>query len=122
MHNSIYKTFNAVDYIENWTGPGVWTDAAMHYIQSAYNITWERFIGIRANVVLGQQTFVAPPQIDDQVDGKEEQKEYKKADLVITTVTGFSPGHLSFPGSMDPDHPLAYVHHHFAGSWKGSDS
>lgn len=86
--------------IMEFTGPGVWTDTIFDYFNnhvyfefdSQYqNITAKDFFNL---------------------------KEHKKVgDVVVLPITSFSPG-VGQMGAGETDHPLAYVHHEFEGSWK----
>ncbi|VVT53959.1 uncharacterized protein SAPINGB_P003836 [Magnusiomyces paraingens] len=83
--------------IMDWTGPGIWTDSIFEYFNDPlksglhYQVSWQNFTGIDTPVVL--------------------------SDVLILPITSFSPG-IGTMGAQSESHPLAYVKHHFEGSWK----
>lgn len=98
----------------NWTGPSVWTDAVLSYLQARYGMEWTELKGLRKPLRVG--------------------------DVVILPVTGFSPGVGNFGAGnawgMSPIQELsqqkkriwtnqadeqAMVEHNFRGSWKHHD-
>lgn len=83
--------------IMDWTGPGIWTDSVFGYFNDKlksglhYPVTWQNFTGL------------AEPR--------------KVSDVMVLPITSFSPG-VETMGSQSENHPLAFVKHHFEGSWK----
>ncbi|GKZ34990.1 membrane-bound alpha-1,6-mannosyltransferase Initiation-specific [Aspergillus brasiliensis] len=101
----ILKTGKMDKTVMEFTGPGAWTDAVFRYFNdpdyfniepgSTLNITYEDFTG---------------------------QEGYKKVgDVVVLPITSFSPG-VHQMGAGDVDHPMAFVKHHFEGTWKDDPS
>ncbi|KAF5093791.1 hypothetical protein D0Z03_002284 [Geotrichum reessii] len=86
--------------IMDWTGPGIWTDSVFSYFNDKlksglhYPVNWKNFTGLT------------------------EPK--KVSDVMVLPITSFSPG-VENMGSQSEDHPLAFVKHHFEGSWKPED-
>ncbi|KAG9033137.1 membrane-bound alpha-1,6- mannosyltransferase Initiation-specific [Tulasnella sp. JGI-2019a] len=78
--------------VMEWTGPGVFTDAAFRYLNTRYGLTWPVLRNLRAPLRVG--------------------------DVVILPVTGFSPGVQQF-GAQEVEDEQAMVFHAFSGSWKG---
>ncbi|ODQ68549.1 alpha 1,6 mannosyltransferase [Nadsonia fulvescens var. elongata DSM 6958] len=83
--------------IMDWTGPGIWTDSVFEYFGDSVKsgiydtITWKDFSGL-----------VVPKKLSD---------------VLVLPITSFSPG-VGTMGAQDENHPLAFVKHHFEGSWK----
>lgn len=83
--------------IMDWTGPGIWTDSVFSYFNDRlksglhYPVTWKNFTGL------------AEP--------------YQVSDVMVLPITSFSPG-VATMGAQSESHPLAFVRHNFAGSWK----
>lgn len=81
--------------IMDWTGPGIWTDSVMDYFNaptSPFGPTdWHNFTGLAEPKLFG--------------------------DVLILPITSFSPG-VDTMGSKSESDPLAFVKHHFEGSWK----
>lgn len=86
--------------IMDWTGPGLWTDTIFAYLNTHvksglyYPVTWKNFTGMTEPKVF--------------------------SDTLVLPITSFSPG-VGTMGAESEDHPLAYVKHHFEGSWKPED-
>lgn len=86
--------------IMDWTGPGIWTDSVFEYFRDPvksglrYPTTWQNFTGLEAPVVV--------------------------SDVLVLPITSFSPG-VETMGAQSENHPLAFVKHHFEGSWKPAD-
>lgn len=78
--------------IMDWTGPGVWTDSVLQYLEARYGCQWTDLRGLTRPLRVG--------------------------DVIVLPVTGFSPDVGQF-GSQSRDDPQAMVWHHFRGSWKG---
>ncbi|KAK9370703.1 nucleotide-diphospho-sugar transferase [Lipomyces kononenkoae] len=86
------KNKDAGSQVMNWTGPGIWTDTVFRYLSDIQAGTdWHSVTGITQGKVIG--------------------------DVVILPITSFSPG-VGTMGANSPDHPHAFVHHIFEGSWK----
>lgn len=85
--------------IMDWTGPGIWTDSVFEYFNDPvksnlhYQTTWKNFTGLDHPEVV--------------------------SDVLVLPITSFSPGTETM-GSQSESHPLAFVKHHFEGSWKPS--
>lgn len=83
--------------IMDWTGPGIWTDSVFEYFNEPlksglyYPVTWHNFTGLESPMVV--------------------------SDVLVLPITSFSPGTETM-GSQSDSHPLAFVKHHFEGSWK----
>lgn len=82
--------------ILEWTGPGIWTDTLFEYFNSPLSktdkvIDWRFFTGMADAKFIG--------------------------DVLILPITSFSPG-VGHMGSKSVSDPLAFVKHHFGGSWK----
>ena len=75
----------------DWTGPGLFTDVIMEYMEEQYQLKPEDFSAIGEPVQIG--------------------------DVLVLPLTAFSPdmGHM---GSKPSDGPGSLVKHHFAGTWK----
>ncbi|KAK2594727.1 hypothetical protein QQS21_007577 [Conoideocrella luteorostrata] len=93
---SSFEGKNVVDL----TGPAVWTDTIMDYLNDARffdmknskgKIDWHNFTGIEMSKRVG--------------------------DVVVLPITSFSPG-VEQMGSKDYDDPMAFVKHDFEGTWK----
>ncbi|ANB11907.1 Hoc1p [Sugiyamaella lignohabitans] len=86
--------------VMDWTGPGVWTDSVFGYFNDPvksglyYPVTWSNFTG------MDQPKAVS--------------------DVLVLPITSFSPGIETMGAGGDND-PLAFVKHHFEGSWKPED-
>ncbi|KAF5101156.1 hypothetical protein D0Z00_001002 [Geotrichum galactomycetum] len=86
--------------IMDWTGPGIWTDSVFSYFNDKlksglhYPVNWKNFTGI-----------IEPKKVSD---------------VMVLPITSFSPG-VETMGAQSEDHPLAFVKHHFEGSWKPED-
>mmetsp|Transcript_13601 Transcript_13601/g.38604 ORF Transcript_13601/g.38604 Transcript_13601/m.38604 type:complete len:93 (+) Transcript_13601:3-281(+) len=81
----------SADDIFNWTGPGVFTDAVLSYLERDYGTSW-------------------------RTDLHKKSKSLVIGDLLLLTVTAFSAGMLDRAGSTS--HPDALVRHQFEGSWR----
>ncbi|PWY96485.1 alpha-1,6-mannosyltransferase subunit [Aspergillus sclerotioniger CBS 115572] len=101
----ILKTGKMDKTVMEYTGPGAWTDAVFRYFNnpdyfniepgSTLNVTYEDFTN---------------------------QQGYKKVgDVVVLPITSFSPG-VHQMGAGDIDDPMAFVKHHFGGTWKDDPS
>jgi len=77
--------------VMDWTGPGTFTDAVMTYLAAQHALQW--------------------PALKDL------KRPLRVHDMVILSVTGFSPG-VGLFNAGEVDDPQAMVHHMFAGSWK----
>lgn len=79
--------------IMNWTGPGIWTDMLFEYFNSvaAEPVTYETFSKRETGTFVG--------------------------DVLVLPITSFSPG-VGHMGSKSVSDPMAFVQHHFSGSWK----
>lgn len=91
-----------------FTGPGVWTDAIMEYLNEPQHFTKED----KKNVLpirLGKQVKA----ID--LSGMDTHKIF--GDVMLLPITSFSPG-INHMGSKPLDDPMAFVFHSFLGSWK----
>lgn len=82
--------------IMEWTGPSIFTDTLFDYFNSptlgmTEDITWKTFTGIEDAKQIG--------------------------DVLVLPITCFSPG-VGHMGSKGIGDPLAFVQHHFEGSWK----
>jgi mannosyltransferase OCH1-like enzyme len=83
--------------IMDWTGPGVWTDSVFGYFNDGvksglyYPVTWQNFTALEQ-----------PKPVSD---------------VLVLPITSFSPGINTMGAGPDTD-PLAFVKHHFEGSWK----
>lgn len=81
--------------IMDWTGPGIWTDSVFQYFNDESHldepVSWHNFTGLT--------------------------DAYKVSDVMVLPITSFSPG-VGTMGSRSTSHPMAYVKHNFAGSWK----
>lgn len=94
------KTKDRGAQIMNWTGPGIWTDSVFAYFNDKlksglhYSVNWQNFTGL-----------VEPKKVSD---------------VMVLPITSFSPG-VQTMGAESESHPLAYVKHHFEGSWKPED-
>ena len=77
----------------NWTGPGIWTDMLFEYFNSvaAEPVTYETFSKRETGTFVG--------------------------DVLVLPITSFSPG-VGHMGSKSVSDPMAFVQHHFSGSWK----
>lgn len=91
LHDSKKLSKNGESVME-WTGPGIWTDAIMDYLNWQYG-----------------------PFSVENITNLEEP--YLVGDVLILPITAFSPG-VGHMGSKSPNDPMAYVQHFFAGSWK----
>lgn len=86
--------------IMDWTGPGIWTDSVFSYFNDKlksglhYPVNWQNFTGMTEPM--------------------------KVSDVMVLPITSFSPG-VETMGSESENHPLAFVKHHFEGSWKPED-
>lgn len=83
--------------IMDWTGPGIWTDTIFSYFNNPvksglyYPVTFQNFTGMEEPMVV--------------------------SDVLVLPITSFSPG-INTMGAGPETHPLAFVKHHFEGSWK----
>jgi len=82
--------------ILEWTGPGIWTDTLFEYFNSPKVnapevIDYKYFTGMTGAKIVG--------------------------DVLILPITSFSPG-VGHMGSKGVSDPIAFVKHHFEGSWK----
>lgn len=86
--------------IMDWTGPGTWTDSIFYYFNDPvksglhYPVKWNNFTGLTEPKLV--------------------------SDVLVLPITSFSPG-VGTMGAEDESHPLAFVKHHFEGSWKPED-
>lgn len=86
--------------IMDWTGPGIWTDSVFGYFNDRlksglhYPVNWRNFTGL--------------------------SEPYQVSDVMVLPITSFSPG-VDTMGAQSESHPLAFVRHNFAGSWKPED-
>ncbi|KAG5973141.1 hypothetical protein E4U55_000656 [Claviceps digitariae] len=92
-------SFDGRDVVD-LTGPAVWTDVIMDYLNDARffdlknsrgKIDWHDFTGIEMSKRVG--------------------------DVIVLPITSFSPG-VEQMGSKDYDDPMAFVKHDFEGTWK----
>merc|ERR1711939_86269 len=83
-----------LDAVVEQTGPGPWTDSVLRYLGAKYNATWPDLRNLPDQGVM-----------------------YGKADVLVLSVTAFSPGVGNF-GAGDVNHASALVQHRFSGSWK----
>jgi hypothetical protein len=109
-HADMFSSLSDVDYIENWTGPGIWTDAVLHYLDVVYDISWKNLVGLRHAANFGKS------EIHMLRNGVLMEQEV--IDIVVLPLVGFSPGHPQQALSMSVDHPLACIYHEFLGTWK----
>ncbi|EEB09558.1 alpha-1,6-mannosyltransferase Och1 [Schizosaccharomyces japonicus yFS275] len=80
--------------VMEWTGPGVWTDAVMDYLDWNYGpFSWKNVTNLQEPMLVG--------------------------DVLVLPITAFSPG-VGHMNSKSFDHPSALVRHHFSGSWKAT--
>lgn len=81
--------------IMDWTGPGLWTDSVFDYFNSPLQefgpTDWQNFTGMTEPGLF--------------------------SDVLVLPITSFSPG-VDTMGAKSESDPLAFVKHHFAGSWK----
>ena len=109
-HNDLFSTLSDVDYIENWTGPGTWTDGVLHYLTIVYNVQWKSLVGLKQPIELGRnEMFVVHNGVIESL---------AKLNVLIMPLVGFSPDHPQQPLSMTVEHPMACIYHEFIGSWK----
>ncbi|AGO10652.1 AaceriAFR465Cp [[Ashbya] aceris (nom. inval.)] len=123
--------------IMNWTGPGIFSDVVFDYLNNLitnnddvviYNdnllekdpengesrpvATSTRKFSANINTALSSLKpklfwhFFSLMQTPAIID-----------DVVVLPITSFSPG-VGHMQAGEPDHPMAFVHHHFEGSWK----
>ncbi|KAG5926962.1 hypothetical protein E4U53_002950 [Claviceps sorghi] len=82
------------------TGPAVWTDTVMDYLNDA------RFFDLKNS----------PGKVDwHNFTGMEMSK--RVGDVIVLPITSFSPG-VEQMGSKDYEDPMAFVKHDFEGTWK----
>ncbi|EEH32998.1 initiation-specific alpha-1,6-mannosyltransferase [Paracoccidioides lutzii Pb01] len=92
--------------VMEFTGPAVWTDAIFRYFNNPLyfetaqppngrNLTAHDFSGVKEHRQLG--------------------------DVVVLPITSFSPG-VGHMGAGGADDPMAFVKHHFSGSWKSEEA
>lgn len=79
--------------IMNWTGPAIWTDVLFEYFNEVSNeeVTYLTFTNKETSTLVG--------------------------DVLVLPITSFSPG-VGHMGAKSRNDPMAYVQHHFSGSWK----
>ncbi|KAF2673334.1 hypothetical protein BT63DRAFT_153661 [Microthyrium microscopicum] len=86
--------------IVEFTGPAIWTDTVFKFFNDPEyfdmstgtgNITFKEFTGMKSAKKVG--------------------------DVVVLPITSFSPG-VRQMGAGEDDDPMAFVKHHFEGSWK----
>lgn len=79
--------------IMNWTGPGIWTDVLFEYFNTVSDeeVTYLTFTNKDTPTVIG--------------------------DVLVLPITSFSPG-VGHMGAKSRNDPMAFVQHHFSGSWK----
>lgn len=82
--------------ILEWTGPGIWTDVAFDYMNE------------KSNEIIDYKFFT----------GRGDASQV--GDIIILPITSFSPG-VGHMGAKAITDPLAFVRHHFEGSWKHDD-
>lgn len=85
--------------IMEWTGPSIFTDTLFDYfnlpaVSDGVEVTWRDFTGIQ--------------------DAK------RVGDVLVLPITCFSPG-VGHMGARSISDPMAFVQHHFEGSWKPAD-
>lgn len=80
--------------IIHWTGPGVWTDAVLRYLDLKYGLSWNILKNLQEPLRIGE--------------------------ITILPSTGFSPG-VGLHGAQGAFHHEAMVEHQFAGTWKDND-
>ncbi|KAI8807970.1 nucleotide-diphospho-sugar transferase [Cladochytrium replicatum] len=81
-----------IGFVMELTGPGLWTDNVNAFLASKGE-DWHQFS------LMKEHTYV------------------KSAEVLLLTITGFSPG-MGRQGSKDPSDPQAQVAHWFKGRWK----
>ncbi|KAF4974971.1 hypothetical protein FZEAL_8182 [Fusarium zealandicum] len=92
-------SFRDRDVVE-FTGPAVWTDVIMDYLND------DRFFDLqKSKGKIDYKNFT----------GMETSK--RVGDVVVLPITSFSPG-VRQMGAKEPDDPMAFVKHDFEGTWK----
>ncbi|KAK7394007.1 alpha-1,6-mannosyltransferase Och1 [Neonectria punicea] len=94
-----FDNFVGNDVVE-FTGPAVWTDTIMDYLND------ERYFDMKTSKgKIDYRNFT----------GMETSK--RVGDVVVLPITSFSPG-VGQMGAKEPDDPMAFVKHDFEGTWK----
>lgn len=126
--------------IMNWTGPGIFSDVIMHYLDNLIQNN-DNILIYNDNLYPNKQD----PEEEEQDSDKTTVKFHKEVstglrsenhfhwgffslikkpvivdDVMVLPITSFSPdvGHM---GAGSSDHRMAFVKHMFKGSWKPKD-
>lgn len=86
--------------VMSWTGPGVWTDAALEYALVKWGAEWAWFRS------LGEDGWRGGAR--------------REGDVKIVSITGFSPG-VNHMGARETTDRAALAKHAFAGSWTSQE-
>lgn len=78
--------------VMQWTGPGMWSDSVMAYLQTRYNVTWHRLRGLNHPLRIG--------------------------DVLVLPITAFHPSGWKDWKSEGLYSPQAAAHHLLRGSWR----
>ncbi|GAA5963727.1 hypothetical protein JCM3765_006828 [Sporobolomyces pararoseus] len=89
------------------TGPGLFTDSVLAYLQVKYRKNWTNFQN------LGLEGWRFHHGKHDK--GKMSSEGW--GDVKVLQITGFSPG-IGHMGAENKEHPAAMASHYFAGSWR----
>ncbi|AAS53836.1 AFR465Cp [Eremothecium gossypii ATCC 10895] len=123
--------------IMNWTGPGIFSDVVFDYLNNLITTNDEVVIYndnlLEKNPETGEILPIATSTRKFAAEIKTALSKSKPKlfwdffslmqtpalidDVVVLPITSFSPG-VGHMQAGEPDHPMAFVHHHFEGSWK----
>ncbi|GAA6060301.1 hypothetical protein JCM10212_002942 [Sporobolomyces blumeae] len=92
------------------TGPGLFTDSVLAYLQVKYRKAWPDLRGLDFD---GWRFHHG-----EHDRGKLSSEGF--GDLKVLQITGFSPG-IGHMGAENKEHPAAMASHYFAGSWRSQE-
>lgn len=116
--------------VMHWTGPGVFTDVALDYMNNVQSPSYGTGFGVGSTYWVKNRLWGKGKQVDEKgmpLHEKEMAVNWETFtgmsrpgmvdDVMVLPITGFSPG-VGQMGARKETDPLAFVRHTFSGTWK----